>query len=144
MRKTLILSPRYTTDSIALNNAAWEMGWTVERLPSWRPPAHLAECEPVPYAEPLFAAVVAESLQLALIEPNLSWVAEIPFDLRQRELRFADLNEARKQSRPAFIKPADDKCFPARVYQSGSQLPCIRCAGRIHAGAYLGAGFVGN
>jgi hypothetical protein len=129
MRKTLILSPRYTTDSIALNNAAWEMGWTVERLPSWRPPAHLADCEVVPYGEPLFAAVVAESLQLALIEPNLSWVAEIPFDLRRRELRFADLNEARKQSRPAFIKPADDKCFPARVYQSGSELPAYDALG---------------
>jgi hypothetical protein len=123
MQKTLVLSPRYTPDSVALKSAALEMGWAVERLPSWRPPAHLADCEAVPYGEPLFAAVVADSLQLALVEPRLSWVAEIPFDLRRREIKFVDLNEARMQRGQAFIKPADDKCFPARIYQSGAELP---------------------
>jgi hypothetical protein len=123
MEKTLILSPRYTPDSIALRDAALELGWSVERLSSWRVPVHLEECNAVPYGEPLFAAVVAEPLQLALIEPRLSWVAEIPFDLRRRELQFTNLATARTLERPRFLKPADDKAFPAKVYGSGGELP---------------------
>jgi hypothetical protein len=123
MAKTLVLSPRYTPDSIALSIVALEMGWTVERLQSWRPPTHLCNREVVPYGEPLFAAVVADTLQLVLIEPRLSWVAEIPFDLRQRNVQFTNFATARTQDHRSFIKPADDKCFPARVYESGTDLP---------------------
>jgi hypothetical protein len=121
--KTLVLSPRYTPDSIALRNAALEMGWRVERLPTWRPPLDLQNAEPVPYGEPLFAAVIADSLQLALIEPRLSWVADIPADLRKREIQFTDLPTAREQKKQTFIKPADDKCFAAKIYPSGADLP---------------------
>jgi len=123
MAKTLVLSPRFTPDSMALRNAAIELGWVVERLRTWRPPAELTGLEVVPYGEPLFAAVVADALQLALIEPQLSWITKLPFDLRQREIQFTDLSVARAVDRPAFIKPADDKCFQARVYGSGSELP---------------------
>jgi hypothetical protein len=35
----------------------------------------------------------------------------------------ATLGEARKVSTPSFIKPADEKCFEARVYSSGVELP---------------------
>ena len=115
MAKTLVLSPRFTPDSMALRNAAIESGWEVERLRTWRPPGELVGRDVVPYGEPLFAAVVADVLQLALIEPQLSWIAELPFDLRQRKIQFTDLAAARAIDRPAFIKPADDKCFQARV-----------------------------
>jgi hypothetical protein len=73
----------------------------------------------------LFAAVFADALQLALIEPQLSWVAELPFDLTRREIQFTDLTAARNIDHPAFIKPADDKCFQARVYAMGKELPEI-------------------
>ena len=114
---------------MALRNAAIELGWDVERLRTWRPPDELAGRDVVPYGEPLFAAVVADALQLALIEPPLSWVAELPFDLRRREIQFTDLAAARAIDRPAFIKPADDKCFQARVYARGSGLPEIESLG---------------
>ena len=123
MAKTLVLSPRFTPDSMALRNAAIESGWDVERLRTWRPPAELAGRDVVPYGEPLFAAVGADTLQLALIEPQLSWVTDLPFDLRQREIQFIHLSAARAVDRPAFIKPADDKCFQAKVYAGGSELP---------------------
>jgi len=129
MAKTLVLSPRFTPDSIALRNAAIELGWDVERLRTWRPPAELVGRDIVPYGEPLFAAVVADVLQLALMEPHLSWVAELPFDLRQREIQFTDLAAARAIDRPAFVKPADDKCFQARVYATGYELPEIESVG---------------
>ncbi len=64
---------------MALRNAAIELGWNVERLRTWHPPDALVGRDVVPYGEPLFAAVVADSLQLALIEPQLSWMAELPF-----------------------------------------------------------------
>ncbi len=124
--KTLILSPRYTSDSVALRAAALASGWDAERLVSWRPPAHLRELpeiEPVPYGEPLFAAVVADVLELALIEAALSWVAGIPHEFRKRNIEFATLAKARTLREPAFIKPADDKCFAADIYDSGTDLP---------------------
>jgi hypothetical protein len=83
----------------------------------------LRDCEPVPYGEPLFAAVVADLFELALIEPELSWLASIPSDLRKRQIEFGNLSVARAQTNPTFIKPADDKCFAAKVYHSGADLP---------------------
>lgn len=131
MARTLVLSPRFTPDSIALRKAAMELGWEVERLHTWRPPKELVGRDVVPYGEPLFAAVVSDVLKLALIEPQLSWVAELPFDLKQREIQFTDLATARAINRPAFIKPADDKCFRARVYATGNELPEIESVGAM-------------
>lgn len=120
---TLILSPRYTPDSIALRTAALLAGWRVMRLAGWRTPAGFVVEEPVLYGEPLFAAVVAEALSLALLAPPLDWLAGLPEELRRREVRYTTLREARKETRRTFIKPADDKCFPAAVYDSGRELP---------------------
>src|SRR5579872_966921 len=124
--KTLILSPRYTPDSISLRNAALAAGWDVERLVNWRAPVELRDrnnLEPIPYGEPLFAAVVADTFDLALIEPHFSWLAGLPHHLRKRDVAFTNLGAARANRQRAFIKPADDKCFAARVYDSGTQLP---------------------
>jgi hypothetical protein len=120
---TLILSPRYTPDSITLSGEASSTGWRVERLTSWRAPIHLKNSQPVIYGEPLFVAAVCEALSLAAFEPPFSWVADIPYHYRLREVEFTDLAKARTQNRPAFIKPADDKCFQAAVYNSGRDLP---------------------
>ena len=95
----------------------------MERLQSWRAPEYLLGRDVVPYGEPLFAAVIADVLQIALIEARLSWVAELPADLRRRELEFTNLAAARAIRWRTFIKPADDKCFRAQVYNSGAQLP---------------------
>src|ERR1700761_6150366 len=121
--KTLILSPRYTPDSIALWRSASEMGWQVERLLSWRAPDHLRDEKIVIYGEPLFAAVVADTLDWAIFEPPFSWVANIPYEYRLLEIQFTDLGKARTLTHRAFMKPADDKCFPAKVYETGQDLP---------------------
>ncbi len=122
---TLVLPPRYTPDSIAVASAASAQGWSVERLASWRPPAWLAAEEVVLYGEPLFAAVVAEPLGLALLGPPPDWLAHLPEGLRQRDVKYTMLGEARRLDSPTFVKPAEDKCFPAQVYQSGAELPKI-------------------
>jgi hypothetical protein len=120
---TLVLPPRYTPDTIAVGRAAQTVGWSVERLPSWRVPDWLRGQDVVLYGEPLFAAVVADDLGLALLEPSFDWLATLATEYRQREVRFATLGEARQLHQPAFVKPADDKCFLAAVFPSGQQLP---------------------
>lgn len=119
----LVLPPRYTPDSIALWEAAASAGWCVERLHGWRPPDWLKGQEVALYGEPLFAAVVADELGLVLLEPPFNWLADLPEGYRSRTVRFATLAQARDCTQPTFIKPADDKCFAAKVYPSGSGLP---------------------
>lgn len=119
---TLILPPRFTDDTNLVRKAAIEAGWAVERLSGWRAPAELRDADPVLYGEPLFAAVVADSLGLALIEPPFNWLTTVPAARTRRHVRFMSLGDARGE-RSVFIKPADDKCFRARVYNSGDELP---------------------
>lgn len=120
---TLVLPPRFTPDTIAVGHAAVAIGWAVERLPSWRVPEWLRGRDVVLYGEPLFAAVVADELGLALLEPPFDWLPMLAAEYRQRQVRFATLEEARQLQQPAFVKPADDKCFVAAVFSSGQQLP---------------------
>jgi hypothetical protein len=120
---TLVLPPRYTPDSAAVGDAARRAGWEVERLPTWRVPDHLSGRDVVLYAEPLFAAVVAEDLDLSLMEPPHDWLARLPREYTLREVRFTTLAEARQMQAAAFVKPAEEKCFPAGVSSSGGDLP---------------------
>lgn len=120
---TLVLPPRFTPDTIAVGQAAGTAGWCVERLLSWRVPESLRGQEVILFGEPLFAAVVAEDLGLLLLEPPFDWLLTLPAEYRQREIRLSTLQEARQLRQPAFVKPADDKCFLAGVFLSGVQLP---------------------
>jgi hypothetical protein len=119
----LLLSPRYTFDSIALWKAAIDLNWDVERLQNWQVPERLQQQEIVLYGEPLFASLVTEKLGLQLIAPEPNWLTTLPYFYVQREIIFSTLEEARNYQKRAFIKPAIDKCFPAKVYDSGKQLP---------------------
>ena len=120
---TLILPPRYTPDSIALWRAAIQLGWDVERLQSWRVPACLGDRDPVVYGEPIFGEAIAQALSLALLEPSPQWLTELPTIYLQRHIHYATLGDARADNQTAFIKPVRDKCFLAKVYQSGDELP---------------------
>jgi hypothetical protein len=122
---TLVLSPRYTPDSIALWRAAIEAGWDVHRLTGWRIEGDLRLDEPVFSDEPLLAILAAERLGVALLEPTFDWLTRLPSRYLRRELSFLSLAEARSLPGPVFLKPADDKCFPAKVYASGAALPAL-------------------
>lgn len=119
----LLLSPRMTDDSQALQRAAFAQSWQVERLANWRPPSWLRDEQLVLYGEPLFADVVAGPLGLALLECPPDWLTRLPSHYLQRNVRIGTLAEARRCTAPAFIKPALDKCFQAGVYSSGAALP---------------------
>lgn len=114
---TLILTPRYSDDTQALWKAAAARGWSIERLSRWHIPEHLQQAhEPVLYAEALFGPTLAEQLGIALASPPDDWLVRLPEPYRKREIRLMSLSEARRLSAPAFIKPPNDKTFPAQVY----------------------------
>ncbi len=119
----LILSPRFTEDSRQLAGAAVMAGWRVERLMNWRADERWGDVACAVYGEPLFAAAVSEQISHALIEPTFDWLTTLPAAYLGRGVRFLTLAEARAVTGPTFFKPADDKCFPARVYAGGHELP---------------------
>src|SRR5438270_5083787 len=100
---TLILSPRYSDDSIKLRRAAIALGWDVMRLAGWRCPEDFEPDEPVLFAEPLFDAAVAEQLGLTLIEPPEDFLARLPEDYVKRRVRVTTAAEARTLPGPVFL-----------------------------------------
>jgi hypothetical protein len=125
MTPTLILSPRYTPDSAALWKAALELGWSVERLSSYRVPEYLHDADALIYGEGLFASIVAESLSIALLEPPVDWLTRLPYHYLQRAVRYTTLSEIRATLQsPLFVKPGDGgKGFDAKVYAHADELP---------------------
>jgi hypothetical protein len=120
---TLILTPRFTADAQSLWRAATAIGWAVHRLSSWRIPDELRTVEePVLYLEALLGPTIAGEFGLRLDEPPIDWLPTLPREFRQRDIRLTTLAEARTLTAPWFIKPPNDKSFPARVC-TGAQLP---------------------
>ncbi|AKT41245.1 uncharacterized protein CMC5_054060 [Chondromyces crocatus] len=119
---TLVLSHRYSPDSNALFSAALAAFWDVERLHTFRCPEGLAERDPVFYGETLLADAILDDLRLALLEPTADWLPGLPRVHRLRDVRLTTLAEAVTLRERTFIKPTDEKLFPARVYEGGAAL----------------------
>lgn len=122
MSPTLILSPANIEDSTKLWRAAIDANWSVERLHGWKVPAWLTDREIVVYGEGWFANLVAEELDLALIQTPFDWLVNLPAKFLKRHIEFATLKEARQVTETSFIKPAEGKWFEADVYESGTAL----------------------
>jgi len=106
---------------VRLWRAAGAAGWNTLRLDRWQAPPGLTPEEVVVYGG--FFIALAEELGITLLEPRVDWLAMLPQSLTQRHVQFLTLAEARTLARRAFYKPSDDKCFLAKVYESGHQLP---------------------
>ncbi len=119
---TLLLSARHTDDSQKLWRACIEANWNVERVHGWKVPEVTGQDVAV-YAEPLLAKLVAQTLSLQLVEPSLDWLPRLPEGWRGRDVRLTTSADARQVNERAFIKPADEKSFDARVYETGAELP---------------------
>ncbi len=119
---TLVLSHRYSSDSNALFAAALASGWDVERLHSFLCPEGLAARDPVFYGETLLADAIAAELGIALLEPTADWLPLLPARYRLRDIRLMTLQEAVKLPERVFVKPTDEKWFPARVYENGAAM----------------------
>ena len=126
-RPLVILGPRATDDSVRIWQAALEIGWRTQRLPSWRVPAPLIEAdnEVMIYGEPLFAEAVADQLERVLLEPPPDWLVMLPAPYRKREVSLRTLDQARQIVPPIFVKPAEGKVFEPAVVTRGVGLPPV-------------------
>jgi hypothetical protein len=77
---------------------------------------------PVLYLEALFGPNLAEEFGLRMLEPPVDWLPQLPAEYRNRQVELMTLQQARSLQKPAFIKPPNDKSFPAKVY-TGAELP---------------------
>jgi hypothetical protein len=125
----LITQPRVGTshnEIIALQTAAREEGWEVYSAPmGWRLPEEMiaSGAKGVPYGSQTFCEVIAQQMGWTLKQNSFDWLAKLPQEFLKRRVDFMTLKEATQLHEPKFIKPADDKCFDAKVYQPGEFLP---------------------
>ncbi len=95
------------------------MGWDVERLQGWRLPKNPLP-DPVVYVESLFAPTIAEQLGISLLEPPEWWLDALPEQYSKRCVEICTAGQARlllgKCESNYFIKPPNDKSFPAKHY----------------------------
>lgn len=125
----LITQPRVGTshnEIIALQFAARELGWEVLSAPSgWRLDEELTKSGVigVPYGSQTFCEVIAQQMGWKLKQNSFDWLAKVhPYYLK-RKVDFMTLGEAKKITERKFIKPADDKCFDAKIYEPGEFKP---------------------
>lgn len=125
----LITQPRVGTshnEILALHMAARALGWEVLPAPSgWRLDEELTKSgvKGVPYGSQTFCEVIAQQMGWALKQNSFDWLAQVPFEYVKRKIDFMTLGEAEQLTERKFIKPADDKCFDAKVYEPGEFKP---------------------
>jgi hypothetical protein len=121
--RTLLLSPRYTSDSRAVREAALAAGWRVFRLASRKLPEGVDRSDLVVYGEPGMVDVVAWAAGVALLRPTADWLTTLPNEYRKRTVRKCVPAQARELHAAAFVKPAlERKSFVAQVYTHGTAL----------------------
>ena len=125
----LITQPRVGTshnEILALQVAARAKGWEVLSAPSgWRLDEELTKSgmKGVPYGSQTFCEVIAQQMGWTLKQNSFDWLSKVhPYYLK-RKVEFMTLGEAKKITERKFIKPADDKCFDAKVYEPGTFKP---------------------
>ncbi len=119
----LILTPRQVSESEDLSRAAIALGWLVIQLQNWRiEPIH-NETTIAVYGEHLFVEAIAQQLGLSLLEPPIDCLPQLPIEYRLREVRLSELKLLEESWFPAFIKPADDKCFSPQVFNTLNDFP---------------------
>jgi hypothetical protein len=111
---------------LALQVGAKEMGWEVYPVPSgWRLDDELIKSgtQGVPYGSQTFGEVIAQQMNWELKANSFDWLARVPKQYVKRQIDFMPLKDAKLLTVPKFIKPADDKCFDAKVYEPGEFKP---------------------
>lgn len=120
---TLLLPPRYSSDSRDLRQAAEKLGWNTFRFSSWNPSQRSFPGKIALYGEPLFIDVIASLLDIVVLDHPITWLPSLPENLVKRKITLMTLDEVRLLTLPQFIKPAEHKDFPAGVYTMSVAAP---------------------
>lgn len=118
---TLVISSRGTPDNLALWQEARRLAWPVHMASGTQVPLGLED--PIVYGTLPFCDAVAPKLGIELIDPDNDWLARLPEEYLSRKVEFCALHELGKFPSRVFVKPANDKVFPASVYERGSEVP---------------------
>jgi hypothetical protein len=118
---TLLMSCRNTEDNQLVWRAAVERGWSVERVRGLQVPTVESDRVLV-YIESLFAPAIAQRFSLTLIQPPDNWLVKLPKEYRLRDIALTTLGDVADCSLPLFLKPPNEKSFPAQVYDNVEQL----------------------
>ncbi len=117
----LIVQPRNGSEIQLLKATAEELGWEVIEAPqSWRLKPELVSSGKigVPYGTQFFCEIIAQQMNWKLKFNPLDWLSKIARQYLGRKVDFMPLQQAMNLSEVKFIKPADDKVFPAKIYHS--------------------------
>lgn len=120
---TLLLSPRETVETRRMAAAARARGLEVCQPERWMVPEHLDPATTVIYGGELFVHLACATLGLRKPVVNAAWLPGLPAPFLGRALALTTCGAARAGTGRAFVKPVQDKCFPAGVYGSGAELP---------------------
>ena len=123
MKNTIVLPPRYNSDTQRMWRTATATGWNVVRANGWRVDSNTITGHTVVYGESLFVVAVCDQLGLTAKAPELDWLSSLSITLTHRRIGFGTMSVALElDGYPWFIKPADEKAFPAKVYDGASEL----------------------
>jgi hypothetical protein len=120
---TLVLSQRYSNDSNDMWRKAVEKGWEVCRVHGFQFPPELSGQTLVYYGETLLADAFLQNFEYNLVQPDDAWLSYLPPSYLARKVEFLSLRQALERKERAFYKPAEEKLFPAAIYNQGSELP---------------------
>ena len=113
-------------DILALRMVARDLDIEVVSAPQgWRLDLDIVESKDfaIPYGSQYFCEVIAQQMNLKLLQNPFDWLAKVPKKYTKRQIDFMTLGEAKKITETKFIKPADDKVFDAKVYEAGEFNP---------------------
>lgn len=120
----LILSPRYTEDSIALANVL-DGNWEPYRFSSWRIPENFTyEAGKLAiYSGSLYVQAINEKLNIPLVDPAYDFLCQLPTHIVKRNVSLGKVRDLWEGYKGFFIKPVDEKIFPAQVYENSKDIP---------------------
>lgn len=125
---TLVVDSMEQKDSRALAGAAQLAGWTILTIPQTDAIRRQSPMDLVLHGPPAALIELGKTLEMALLEPPLDWLAELPARYLGRQIQRATVEQARSIQRPVFVKTLDParKWFDAGVFPGGWALPCGR------------------
>lgn len=114
---TLLISWRNTEDNQLIWRAAINRGWSVERVRGIKVPEVEADRVLI-YIESLFAPTMAKHFGIKLVELTDDWLPMLPEEYLHRNVELTTLARVAESDLPKFLKPPNEKSFPAKVYES--------------------------
>ena len=113
--KRLILEGRrYSNDSVNMSRAALASGWDVLRVVDYT--YQDDGVKPILYASKNLATIVSEACHVRFDRPPNDWLARLPERYLKRLVTYHAVAPEHWPERPMFVKCADTKWFPAKVY----------------------------